>query len=148
MSSGRSAAWLARLVRDQEAGGSNPLAPTILFESTIYITRKSEERLVAGQELERSNPPTPSIISPLDSYHYAAFSTASSTSLNGQHGQVPWFCLEFGSPGMVRHQGSWTPQLLPTCFRPSVSYLLESGRQMDFCGKRVFRQGGLLPDCP
>ena|ERR1700674_1661687 len=26
--SGRSAAWLARLVRDQEAGGSNPLAPT------------------------------------------------------------------------------------------------------------------------
>ena len=29
--SGRSAAWLARLVRDQEAGGSNPLAPTILF---------------------------------------------------------------------------------------------------------------------
>ena len=29
--SGRSAAWLARLVRDQEAGGSNPLAPTIFF---------------------------------------------------------------------------------------------------------------------
>jgi hypothetical protein len=29
--SGRSAAWLARLVRDQEAGGSNPLAPTNLF---------------------------------------------------------------------------------------------------------------------
>jgi hypothetical protein len=28
--SGRSAAWLARLVRDQEAGGSNPLAPTNL----------------------------------------------------------------------------------------------------------------------
>ena len=28
--SGRSAAWLARLVRDQEVGGSNPLAPTIL----------------------------------------------------------------------------------------------------------------------
>ena len=27
--SGRSAAWLARLVRDQEVGGSNPLAPTI-----------------------------------------------------------------------------------------------------------------------
>ena len=28
--SGRSAAWLARLVRDQEVGGSNPLAPTTL----------------------------------------------------------------------------------------------------------------------
>ena len=26
--SGRSAAWLACLVRDQEVGGSNPLAPT------------------------------------------------------------------------------------------------------------------------
>ena len=33
--SGRSAAWLARLVRDQEAGGSNPLAPTIF--STRYL---------------------------------------------------------------------------------------------------------------
>jgi hypothetical protein len=31
VSSGRSAAWLARLVRDQEAGGSNPLAPTIFL---------------------------------------------------------------------------------------------------------------------
>jgi hypothetical protein len=29
--SGRSAAWLARLVRDQEVEGSNPFAPTILF---------------------------------------------------------------------------------------------------------------------
>jgi hypothetical protein len=29
--SGRSAAWLARLVRDQEVGGSNPLAPTIFY---------------------------------------------------------------------------------------------------------------------
>jgi len=27
--SGRSAAWLARLVRDQEVEGSNPFAPTI-----------------------------------------------------------------------------------------------------------------------
>ena len=29
--SGRGSAWLERLVRDQEAGGSNPLAPTNLF---------------------------------------------------------------------------------------------------------------------
>ena len=29
--SGRSAAWLARLVRDQEVEGSNPFAPTILI---------------------------------------------------------------------------------------------------------------------
>ena len=29
--SGRSAAWLARLVRDQEVEGSNPFAPTTLI---------------------------------------------------------------------------------------------------------------------
>jgi hypothetical protein len=29
--SGRGSAWLERLVRDQEVGGSNPLAPTNLF---------------------------------------------------------------------------------------------------------------------
>jgi hypothetical protein len=37
VSSGRSAAWLARLVRDQEAGGSNPLAPTIFFKQIELI---------------------------------------------------------------------------------------------------------------
>jgi hypothetical protein len=38
MRSGRSAAWLARLVRDQEVEGSNPFAPTIIspLDSTIY----------------------------------------------------------------------------------------------------------------
>ena len=35
--SGRSAAWLARLVRDQEVGGSNPLAPTI-FQKKSSVT--------------------------------------------------------------------------------------------------------------
>jgi hypothetical protein len=44
--SGRSAAWLARLVRDQEVGGSNPLAPTTSLESAIYITRESEGSMV------------------------------------------------------------------------------------------------------
>jgi hypothetical protein len=29
--SGRGSAWLERLVRDQEVGGSNPLAPTTLI---------------------------------------------------------------------------------------------------------------------
>ena len=31
MPAGRSSAWLERLVRDQEAGGSNPLAPIFAF---------------------------------------------------------------------------------------------------------------------
>ena len=35
--SGRSAAWLARLVRDQEVEGSNPFAPTILYTSTRFL---------------------------------------------------------------------------------------------------------------
>jgi hypothetical protein len=33
LQSGRSAAWLARLVRDQEVDGSNPFAPTILLQT-------------------------------------------------------------------------------------------------------------------
>ena len=31
--SGRGSAWLERLVRDQEVGGSNPLAPTKFLQS-------------------------------------------------------------------------------------------------------------------
>ena len=46
--SGRGSAWLERLVRDQEVGGSNPLAPTNLLESATYKMRKSIERLVQG----------------------------------------------------------------------------------------------------
>jgi hypothetical protein len=34
--SGRSAAWLARLVRDQEVEGSNPFAPTIYLNIELY----------------------------------------------------------------------------------------------------------------
>src|SRR5437016_5729202 len=37
--SGRSAAWLARLVRDQEVDGSNPFAPTISFRTNNLQTQ-------------------------------------------------------------------------------------------------------------
>src|SRR6266851_5708789 len=41
--SGRSAAWLARLVRDQEVDGSNPFAPTNSFRtSNLQHTKKSK----------------------------------------------------------------------------------------------------------
>ena len=33
--SGRGSAWLERLVRDQEVGGSNPLAPTNSFNTGL-----------------------------------------------------------------------------------------------------------------
>ena len=35
--SGRGSAWLERLVRDQEVGGSNPLAPTIYSPAPSII---------------------------------------------------------------------------------------------------------------
>jgi hypothetical protein len=37
-SSGRGSAWLERLVRDQEVGGSNPLAPTTLDFFALHLT--------------------------------------------------------------------------------------------------------------
>jgi hypothetical protein len=45
--SGRSAAWLARLVRDQEVGGSNPLAPTNLFKNLSLSLTVSSTAIVA-----------------------------------------------------------------------------------------------------
>jgi hypothetical protein len=36
--SGRGSAWLERLVRDQEVGGSNPLAPTILLNDLSWLS--------------------------------------------------------------------------------------------------------------
>src|SRR5438067_157037 len=39
--SGRSAAWLARLVRDQEVDGSNPFAPTTSFRANNLQQRKA-----------------------------------------------------------------------------------------------------------
>ena len=35
--SGRGSAWLERLVRDQEVGGSNPLAPTKFFQKVSSV---------------------------------------------------------------------------------------------------------------
>ena len=43
--SGRGSAWLERLVRDQEVGGSNPLAPTILLIDQSYLRGAAERRL-------------------------------------------------------------------------------------------------------
>ena len=35
--SGRGSAWLERLVRDQEVGGSNPLAPTTFLKTVKHL---------------------------------------------------------------------------------------------------------------
>src|SRR6266436_10314647 len=78
--SGRSAAWLARLVRDQEVDGSNPFAPTTLLESATYKMRKSIERLVRSQEVIGPSAFAPSILSPLKSMRYVATSTGTSPS--------------------------------------------------------------------
>ena len=39
--SGRGSAWLERLVRDQEVGGSNPLAPTNPFNNLQAVDAKT-----------------------------------------------------------------------------------------------------------
>src|ERR1700693_2422096 len=46
--SGRSAAWLARLVRDQEVGGSNPLAPTTFLQTNQTVTATSCSTTASG----------------------------------------------------------------------------------------------------
>ncbi len=37
LGSGRGAAWLARLLREQEVGGSNPLAPTNFLKAFLSL---------------------------------------------------------------------------------------------------------------
>ena len=39
LSSGRGSAWLERLVRDQEVGGSNPLAPIFLNPTVAAVSK-------------------------------------------------------------------------------------------------------------
>ena len=46
--SGRGSAWLERLVRDQEVGGSNPLAPTIHFSTFRVIDQIAETPTARG----------------------------------------------------------------------------------------------------
>ena len=47
--SGRSAAWLARLPWEQEVAGSNPAAPTKLYDSAkLSFTQKSPGTYLAG----------------------------------------------------------------------------------------------------
>jgi len=48
MPTGKSLIFRIFLVRDQEVGGSNPLAPTTLF-SARYILRPSEKVVVANK---------------------------------------------------------------------------------------------------
>ena len=79
---------------DQEIAGSNPLAPTNSLESASYSTRKSEERLVPGQDVDGSNPFVPTIVLFFKSMLYTASSTTSSASFYGQDGQLRWFCMD------------------------------------------------------
>src|SRR5437762_11196356 len=110
--SGRSAAWLARLVRDQEVDGSNPFAPTNLLGSATYKTGKRIERLVQGQEVDGSSPFAPTIISPLNSILYAALSTATSGRDLGTTGTAEGFFVENVKP---------SPTLSATSFLYSTS---------------------------
>src|SRR5258708_30374703 len=46
--SGRSAAWLARLVRDQEVEGSNPFAPTTFLLTNQRFTATSSDSILGS----------------------------------------------------------------------------------------------------
>jgi hypothetical protein len=52
--SGRGSAWLERLVRDQEVGGSNPLAPTTFENQRLTAPEEVKERLGQNQEVDGS----------------------------------------------------------------------------------------------
>ena len=54
--SGRGSAWLERLVRDQEVGGSNPLAPTIFPLSFVGFSPSGQGR--HSRHRETGAPPT------------------------------------------------------------------------------------------
>src|SRR5271166_4794 len=60
--SGRSAAWLARLVRDQEVEGSNPFAPTTFLQpnQTVTAISCSTETSILGSlgSIEANEPGT------------------------------------------------------------------------------------------
>ena len=58
---------------------NRPLGPTKLLESATYKMRKSIERLVQGQEVNGPGAFAGSILSPLKSTRYAAFSTTTSS---------------------------------------------------------------------
>lgn len=55
--SGRSAVWLARFVRDEEVGGSNPLAPTSRQKARrnagFFVIGKQKPVLFVADELKR-----------------------------------------------------------------------------------------------
>ena len=54
--SGRGSAWLERLVRDQEVGGSNPLAPTTLSQRhTLFTQLQRVMALASAQVLGKKN---------------------------------------------------------------------------------------------
>jgi hypothetical protein len=60
------------------------------------------ERLVAGQEVNRSSVFAPTILSPLIAIRYAAFSTGTPASFCGQYGQDLWFCLKTRGAGPTK----------------------------------------------
>ena len=59
--SGRGSAWLERLVRDQEVGGSNPLAPTTFFKdlraNSVFSSAGGADNFVANKS-RPGNPAT------------------------------------------------------------------------------------------
>src|SRR5271154_5575216 len=120
VSSGRSAAWLARLVRDQEAGGSNPLAPTTLSRTSLYPQPSyNEQYLRANREIAL--------------VHYAGLDRPRRFPAKKAQEVLTGHCSHLG---LVRLQSSWPWRFSSKYARTSESNFCGISASMAFCASR------------
>ena len=74
--SGRSAAWLARLVRDQEVEGSNPFAPTTFLLKHPYLVQSLWLAALIFRRRKPQENPRPTIWKPRMGHPSCLFASA------------------------------------------------------------------------
>ena len=100
------------------------------------------ERLVRGQEVNGSNPFAPTIISPLNSKLYAAFSSVTSGPDLGTTGTTEGFFVENAKPNLLCESQRWEDRGLSSFIRvaqnpvgpPEMPEVARSFRKIAFFG--------------